>query len=100
MADGKVLVHVSLQDKTSTPDIEDWKRWLSTAIPEAVADVKVEAIFDSYLSSLCLITLPIVVWDMLKGNEAFQFVAFVESNKLFGITKGVDRPNCTRPYGK
>lgn len=83
LADGRVLVHVSLQGKTSTPDIEDWKRWLSIAIPEAVADVKVEAVFNSS-SSLFLLTLPIAVWDMVKGNEAFQFVAFVESHNLCG----------------
>lgn len=87
VADGKVLVHVSLRGKTSTPDIEDWKRWLSNAIQEAVSDVEMEPVFDSCLSSsLCLVTLPIVaVWDMLKGNEAFQFVAFVDSNHLLGI---------------
>ena len=90
LADGKVLVYFSLRGESSTPGIEDWKPWLSSAIPEAVADVKVEAVFNSS-SSLCLMTLPIAVWDMLKDNEAFQFVAFVESNNLFCESSGTQR---------
>ena len=79
LSDGKVLVSVLLQGKTSIPDVEKWKDWLSKDIPENIADVKLEAVFDSS-SSLCLLTLPTAVWNMLKANESFKFVAFVKGN--------------------
>ena len=49
--------------------------------PSDVADIQVEAVFDSH-SALCLLTLPIAVWDMAKNNEAFSFIAYVESSNL------------------
>ncbi|KAK6811242.1 hypothetical protein RU639_013018 [Aspergillus parasiticus] len=54
---------------------------LISDIPEAVVDVKIEAVFES-MSSLCLVTMPVAVWDMLKGNDAYGFIAYVESHNL------------------
>ncbi|KAE8138854.1 hypothetical protein BDV38DRAFT_244027 [Aspergillus pseudotamarii] len=81
LADGKVLISVLLDGKSSIPKIGDWKKWLMTSIPEAVADIKIEAVFES-TSSLCLVTMPVAVWDMLKKNDAYDFVAYVESHNL------------------
>ncbi|RMJ23738.1 hypothetical protein PHISP_05390 [Aspergillus sp. HF37] len=81
LADGKALIHVSLRGKTNARDVEQWKSWLKSAVPVAVADAKAEAAFNSN-SFHCLITMPIAVWDMLKGDEAYKFVAFVGSNNL------------------
>ncbi|KAL5363448.1 hypothetical protein BJX96DRAFT_155741 [Aspergillus floccosus] len=80
-ADGKVLVSVLLEGKTSIPDVEQWTKWLITSVPENIADIKIETVFKSN-SSLCLMTMPIEVYDMIRGNDAFSFVAFVESNNI------------------
>ncbi|KAB8210138.1 hypothetical protein BDV34DRAFT_187033 [Aspergillus parasiticus] len=81
LCDGKVLIMVLLHGKSSIPKIEEWKRWLISDIPQAFADVKIEAVFES-MSSLCLVTMPVAVWDMLKGNDAYGFIAYVESHNL------------------
>ncbi|GAD95479.1 hypothetical protein ANI_1_2040184 [Paecilomyces variotii No. 5] len=84
LADGKVLVSILLQGKTSIPSVSEWEEWLARAIPEDIADIKVEAVFETG-SALCLMTMPIAVFDMLKGHNrtgAFGFVAYVESNNL------------------
>lgn len=81
LADGKVLISVLLDEKSTVPKIDDWKKWLTLSIPEAVADIKIEAVFES-TSSLCLLTMPVAVWDMLKRNDAYGFVAYVESHNL------------------
>jgi hypothetical protein len=81
LADGKVLVSVLLQGKTTIPNIKEWEAWLATAIPEDVADIKIEAIFESG-STLCLVTMPVTVFDMLRPEGAYWFVAYVGSNNL------------------
>ncbi|KAJ9243813.1 hypothetical protein DTO280E4_3006 [Paecilomyces variotii] len=84
LADGKVLVSVLLEGKTSIPSVSEWETWLARAIPEDVADIKIEAVFETG-SALCLMTMPIAVFDMLKGHNhegAYGFVAYVESNNL------------------
>jgi hypothetical protein len=83
LSEGKVLILVLLYGKATIPDIREWERWLSTAIPQQVADVKLEAVFGSN-SNLCLMTVPITTWSMLQTNKAFSFVAYVESNNILG----------------
>jgi hypothetical protein len=83
LSEGKVLISVLLYGKATIPDIKEWERWLSTAIPEQVADIKLEAVFGSN-SSLCLLTVPITTWSILQTNKAFSFIAYVESNNILG----------------
>jgi hypothetical protein len=72
---------VLLQGKSAIPGVAKWQNWLSKDISSDVASIEVEAVFKSH-SSLCLLILPIAVWDMAKQNEAFCFIAYVESNNL------------------
>ncbi|KAE8323527.1 hypothetical protein BDV39DRAFT_208812 [Aspergillus sergii] len=81
LADGKVLISILLEGKPSIPKIEEWNRLLMSSIPDAVADIKIEAVFES-TSSTCLVSMPVAVWDMLKRNDAYAFVAYVESHNL------------------
>ncbi|PYI07138.1 hypothetical protein BO78DRAFT_460749 [Aspergillus sclerotiicarbonarius CBS 121057] len=81
LGDGKALVTVRITGKTSVPDIGQWIKWLSTSIPEDVADIKLEGVFESD-SSLCLLTMPTAVWNMVRHNESFEFVSFVQSGNL------------------
>ena len=57
------------------------KAWLSRNIPSDVANISIEAVFESN-STVCLFTLPIAVWDMVRSNEAFDFVAYVKSHNI------------------
>lgn len=76
-----------LRGQTTVPDIKQWEALLATAIPKDVADIKIEAVFDSKSnSSLCLVTMPIAVFDMLKHEDAYRFIAYIESHNLMNTT--------------
>lgn len=96
LADRKVLLSVLLRGKTSIPDVEQRKSRLSSATPEAMADIKVGAAFN-FKSSLCLLMVPIAVWDMVKNDEAYKFVAFVESSNLFCSSSSSDTQHAALP---
>jgi len=81
ISNGKVLVSVLVRGKTNVPDVVQWKKWLAKDIPTDVAKIEIEAVFASH-SGLCLLTLPIEVWEMVKDNDAFSFISYVESNNL------------------
>ncbi|PKY08866.1 hypothetical protein P168DRAFT_278414 [Aspergillus campestris IBT 28561] len=71
LADGKVLISILIGEKTAIPDVNP------------IANIKVEAVFESNSnSSLCRVTMPVAVWDMLKRSEAYSFVAYAESHNL------------------
>ncbi|KAB8214232.1 hypothetical protein BDV33DRAFT_196280 [Aspergillus novoparasiticus] len=78
LADGKVLISTLLEGKPSIPKIEEWKKWLTSSIPDAVADIKIEAVFES-TSSICLVSMPVAVWDMLKRIDAYGASIILES---------------------
>lgn len=81
---GKVLISVRLQGSHGVPDMKECEQWLAQNIPDDVAEVKIQAAFDSG-SMLVLLTVPIHVWDMLEDHEAYSFVDFVTSdNKYLG----------------
>lgn len=80
---------VARQDK-----YRQWKSWLSSAIPKGVADIKVEAAFNS---TLCLLTVQIAVWDMPKNGEAYKFVAFAESSNLLCSSSSSDTQHAGIP---
>ncbi|KAN0086430.1 hypothetical protein V8E54_000118 [Elaphomyces granulatus] len=81
LSDGKVLVSVLVRGKAAAPDIAQWKKWLAREIPSDVADIKVEAVFGSF-SALYLLTMPIAIWDMVKHNQAFSFIVYVQSSNV------------------
>jgi len=81
LSDGKVLVSVLVQGKAAVPDVAQWEKWLAREIPSDVADIKVEAVFGSF-SALCLLTMPIAIWDMVKNNPAFNFIAYIQSSNI------------------
>ncbi|KAL8878458.1 MAG: hypothetical protein Q9198_003732 [Flavoplaca austrocitrina] len=81
-ADTRVLLAVSITDD-ATCDIAQWKKWLQSDAPWNVTkiEVKVEAVFKSH-STLLIISLPTVAWDMLPNKDAYRFVGFVKSGNL------------------
>ena len=47
------------------------------------ANIEIQAIYGSHSGwTFCLLILPIAVWDMVKRNDEFSFIAYVESNNL------------------
>lgn len=84
MSRGKVLISVRLQGMHGVPDINQWKSWLAQGIPRDVADIRIQGVFDTS-STLCLLTVPIEVWDMMGGSDAYSFIEYVSSdNKCLG----------------
>lgn len=82
---GKVLVSIRLGGKAGVPEVGDWISWLTGRIPEDVASINIEAVFES-TSSLCLMTMPIAVWDILGKGTVCEFVAFVDSSNILLVS--------------
>lgn len=74
-----VMISLALEDDQSL-DINAWEQWLS-AFPALAKHVKVQGVFKSH-STLLLVSMPVMVWDMLPDDQAVSFVAFIRSNNL------------------
>ncbi|KAI1131628.1 hypothetical protein F5Y10DRAFT_53224 [Nemania abortiva] len=74
-----VMISLALEEDQNL-NIEDWERWLGT-IPALAKYVRVQGVFKSH-STLLLVSLPVMVWDMLPDHPACNFIAFIRSNNL------------------
>ncbi|KAH7313373.1 tyrosine-protein phosphatase non-receptor type 6 [Stachybotrys elegans] len=74
-----VMISLALEDDQSL-DINAWQQWLS-AVPSMAKYVKVQGVFKSH-STLLLVSMPVMIWDMLPEDPATSFVAFIRSNNL------------------
>ncbi|RAL63319.1 hypothetical protein DID88_004395 [Monilinia fructigena] len=74
-----VLISISLEENQSV-DVEAWHRWIKQ-FPALAQFALVEGVFASH-STIILLSLPVLIWDMLPENLAVSFVAFVESRNL------------------
>lgn len=74
-----VMISLALEDDQRL-DVNAWENWLS-AFPAIAKYVKVQGFFKSH-STLLLLSLPVMVWDLLPENLACNFVAFIRSNNL------------------
>ncbi|KND92166.1 hypothetical protein TOPH_03229 [Tolypocladium ophioglossoides CBS 100239] len=61
-------------------DINAWEQWLN-AFPAMARYVKVQGVFKSH-STLLLVSMPVMIWDLLPEDNAMAFVAFIRSNNL------------------
>lgn len=83
LSENRVLISVQLQDDVTFPNIEQWKKWLTTNVPSGIFDVEItiESLFRG--SGVVLVTVPLEVWTTLPANEdAYTFVAHVTSNNV------------------
>jgi hypothetical protein len=78
------MISLALEED-QTLNIDDWERWLSS-VPALAKYVKVQGVFKSH-STLLLLSLPVMVWDMLPDHPACNFVAFIRSNNLVAQKK-------------
>lgn len=74
-----VLISISLEENQSV-DLEAWHKWIRQ-FPVLAQFALVEGVFASH-STIILLSLPVLIWDMLPENLAVSFVAFVESRNL------------------
>ncbi|XXH04792.1 hypothetical protein Hte_011214 [Hypoxylon texense] len=74
-----VMISLALEEDQRL-NINDWQHWLSN-IPALAKYVKVQGVFKSH-STLLLLSMPVMVWDLLPDNQACNFVAFIRSNNL------------------
>ena len=79
----RVLIAVSLAAEASVPEVELWKKWLSTDAPDNIRRLKVtmETAFSAH-STLVLVSVPISVWNHLPDTSAYRFVDFIKSGNL------------------
>lgn len=74
-----VMISLALEDDQQL-DINAWEQWLN-AFPSMAKYVQVQGVFKSH-STLMLVSLPVMVWDLLPEDPAISFVAFIRSNNL------------------
>ncbi|KAI2630882.1 hypothetical protein GGR54DRAFT_627962 [Hypoxylon sp. NC1633] len=84
-----VMISLALEEDQRL-NINDWESWLSN-IPALAKYVKVQGVFKSH-STLLLLSMPIMVWDLLPENHACNFVAFIRSNNLAARGQSEPRP--------
>jgi hypothetical protein len=84
-----VMISLALEDDQRL-DVNAWENWLA-AFPAIAKYVKVQGVFKSH-STLLLLSLPVMVWDLLPEDLACNFVGFIRSNNLAIRNNGGPRP--------
>jgi len=74
-----VMISLALEDDQRL-DLNAWEQWLAS-FPALAKYVKVQGVFKSH-STLLLLSMPVMVWDLLPEDRACSFVAFIRSNNL------------------
>jgi hypothetical protein len=86
-----VMLSLALEDNQEL-DINAWEQWLAN-IPALAKYVKVQGVFKSH-STLLLLSMPVMIWDLLPEDHATSFIAFIRSNNL--IAEKPSRPTPSR----
>ena len=81
-----VMISLALEEDQNL-DINAWQEWLAS-FPALAKYVKVQGVFKSH-STLLLLSVPVMVWDLLPENHACSFIAFIRSNNLIQEAKPV-----------
>ena len=76
-----VLISVALEESQENLDLESWRRWL-TGIPALVKYAVIEGAYRSH-STLLILSLPVMIWDMLPGHPACSFIGYVNSPNIW-----------------
>ncbi|KAI5868087.1 hypothetical protein GGS23DRAFT_602013 [Durotheca rogersii] len=84
-----VMISLALEEDQRL-NINDWENWLST-LPALARYVKVQGVFKSH-STLLLLSMPVMIWDLIPEDHACNFVAFIRSNNLAVRQDGALRP--------
>ncbi|KAK5989104.1 hypothetical protein PT974_10602 [Cladobotryum mycophilum] len=74
-----VMISLALEDDQRL-DINAWEQWLN-AFPAMAKYVKIQGVFKSH-STMMLVSMPVMIWDLLPEDPATSFVAFIRSNNI------------------
>jgi hypothetical protein len=75
-----MLISITLDEDQPLPNPEACRGWIC-AFPGLAKHVKVEGIFSSY-STVIILSIPVVIWNMLPDNPACQPISYVTSRNL------------------
>lgn len=87
-----VLLTVALEED-QVFDASSCSRWLKQ-FPLLATHVSVEAVYRSY-STLLILSIPVVIWDLLPEHPATQFVGYVRTRNL--LSKEMNRDGAATP---
>lgn len=87
-----VMISLALEDDQRL-DINAWEQWLN-AFPAMAKYVKIQGVFKSH-STLVLVSMPVMVWDLLPEDPATSFIAFIRSNNIAAAQKPQQTPVAT-----
>jgi hypothetical protein len=73
--------------------VRAWCEWVRN-VPEAANTVKIQGVYRS-CSTLVLLSMPTVVWDLLPDKAGYSFVGFVASGNLAAGILGDNKPEIT-----
>lgn len=90
-----VLISVALEEDQGAINIDSCRLWLSR-FPALVKYAKIQGVFKSH-STLLLLSLPVVIWNMLPENPACSFISFIMSDNLACKTPGLDENTISEP---
>jgi hypothetical protein len=90
-----VLISVALEEDQAALNLDSCRLWLSR-FPALVKYAKVQGVFKSH-STLLLLSLPVVFWNMLPGNPACSFISFIRSDNLTSKTTTLNESPATKP---
>jgi hypothetical protein len=83
-----VLIRIGLEQQQPPMDVKQCLRWLEN-IPILGKWATIEGIYPSY-STLLMISVPIVIWNMLPDNPACLFIGYVTAPSF---TRSLPEPN-------
>lgn len=83
-----MLVSIALDQDQPLPNAEACRRWLCS-FPGLAKYVKVEGVYDSY-STVLVLSIPVVIWNMMPNDPACQPIAYVTSRNLASKFPGQD----------
>lgn len=72
-----VLISIALDDEQTLLDAASCRRWLAD-FPALAKYAIVEGIYKSY-STLIMLSMPVMIWDLLPENPAYSFIGYVIS---------------------
>jgi hypothetical protein len=85
-----MLVYITLDEDQPLADTDACRRWVSS-FPGLARKVKVEGVYRSY-STVLLLSVPVVIWNMLPENPACQPITYVTSQNL--MSDGAQHISC------
>jgi hypothetical protein len=85
-----VILSVALEED-QVLDLDGFQHWIEL-FPALAKYAKIEGVYPSH-STLLLLTVPVVVWNMLPDNPAFNFVGYARSGNLLESTSLVPFAN-------